>query len=67
MKLFYGGDCAETPENKPSYSTSSTDGEYLIRRGTFPFAGKDFPYEVIYKKVNGEYLVYHDEYEFPSS
>jgi hypothetical protein len=56
----------ESKPIKPLYSGSSADGEYLIRRGTFP-VGPDatyWPFEQIYKKVNGEYLLYHDEFEF---
>lgn len=49
---------------KPLYGEASSDGEYLIRRATFSFNGKDFPFEQIYKKVNNEYLIYHDEFEF---
>ncbi|KAI6174609.1 hypothetical protein M3Y97_01009800 [Aphelenchoides bicaudatus] len=50
----------------PLYAESSADGQYLIRRGTYKFGQnpKDFPFEQIYKKVDGHYLIYHDEFEF---
>ncbi|KAI6174610.1 hypothetical protein M3Y97_01009900 [Aphelenchoides bicaudatus] len=50
--------------SKPSYAGSSGDGEYIIRRGTYTFGSdpKEFPFEVIYKKHEGKYLAYHDEF-----
>jgi hypothetical protein len=56
----------EPEPTKPLYAGSSADGEYLIRRGLFKFGPnpKDFPFEQIYKKVNGKYLIYHDEFEY---
>ncbi|KAI6223820.1 hypothetical protein M3Y99_01422800 [Aphelenchoides fujianensis] len=53
-------------ETKPKYAAASADGEYLIRRGVFTMAGdsREFPFEQIYKKEGGKYLIYHDEFEF---
>jgi hypothetical protein len=51
---------------KPTYAAASDDGEYLIRRGVWAMTGndKEFRYEQVYKKVGGQYLIYHDEFEF---
>ncbi|KAI6174608.1 hypothetical protein M3Y97_01009700 [Aphelenchoides bicaudatus] len=51
-------------EVRPTYAESSADGQYLIRRGYWSIAGssKEFPFEQIYKKHEGKYLIYHDEF-----
>jgi lipopolysaccharide export system protein LptA len=53
-------------ETNPNYAAEADNGEYLIRRGTYIVVGnpKVFEYEQIYKKVNGTYLIYHDEFSF---
>lgn len=70
---FLGGDKADvTGSNnqddpiKRLYSNLTFDGEYLIRRGAFKFGDspKDHPFEQIYKKVDGEYLIYLDAFEY---
>ncbi|KAI6198188.1 hypothetical protein M3Y94_01315500 [Aphelenchoides besseyi] len=49
----------------PIYSAATDDGNYLIRRLTYTLG--DNPnannVEQIYKKEDGRYLIYHDEFE----
>lgn len=51
---------------RPDYAGASEDGEYLIRRGVWTVSDnpKEFEYEQVYKKVNGKYLIYHDEFSY---
>jgi hypothetical protein len=51
---------------KATYTSSSTDGEYLMRRGTFQFFEdpREWSFEQYYKKVDGKYLLYYDLYEY---
>jgi hypothetical protein len=68
FKPFFAASSDEAKPIKPLYAGSSGDGEYLIRRGTYTIGAnpKDWPFEQIYKKTNGNYLLYHDEFEFSS-
>jgi ketosteroid isomerase-like protein len=51
---------------KPNYVAEAGNGEYLIFRGTYTMGdhSKTFEYEQIYKKVDGNYLLYHDEFSY---
>jgi hypothetical protein len=53
-------------QTKHTYAAASDDGDYLTRRGVWTITGnaKEFKFEQIYKKVDGKYLIYHDEFEF---
>lgn len=53
-------------KNVNNFAAEANNGEYLIRRGTYTVSGnpKTFEFEHIYKKVNGTYLMYHDEFSF---
>jgi hypothetical protein len=48
------------------YAAEADNGEYLIRRSTYTVGKnpKEFAFEQIYKKHNGKYLIYHDEFEY---
>jgi hypothetical protein len=60
--------CTDAPNFlNAEYQESTSDGEYLIWRGNYQIGGADakkHPLEQIYKKYNGEYLVYHDEFGY---
>jgi hypothetical protein len=49
------------------YAESTSDGEYLVWKGTYQIGStdaKEHPFEVIYKKHDGVYLIYHDEFGY---
>ncbi|KAI6241146.1 SnoaL-like domain-containing protein [Aphelenchoides fujianensis] len=50
----------------PTYAQATEDGAYLIRRLSYTVGDnpRKFAIEQIYKKVDGRYLIFHDEYEF---
>uniref|UniRef100_A0A7E4ZRN8 SnoaL-like domain-containing protein n=1 Tax=Panagrellus redivivus TaxID=6233 RepID=A0A7E4ZRN8_PANRE len=46
---------------------AGTDAEFVIHEGTYTsdsLKGKQLPYRQIFKKENGKYLIYHDEFTF---
>ncbi|KAI6177606.1 hypothetical protein M3Y97_00925900 [Aphelenchoides bicaudatus] len=51
---------------KRLYGGITTDGEYAIRSGSFKFgnSSRDHPFEIIYKKVNGDYFIYYDVLDY---
>src|SRR4051812_32494460 len=46
-----------------TYVESSGDGEYIIQRGTYRVGPdtKEYPFETIYRKHNGKYLILHED------
>jgi hypothetical protein len=53
-------------ELKTTFLAEAGNGEYLMRRGTFsvPNNPKNFDYEYVYKRVDGQYLMLYDAFNF---
>ncbi|PAV58850.1 hypothetical protein WR25_08857 [Diploscapter pachys] len=49
-----------------TYVESSRDGEFIIRCGTYQFGSstKEHKFEVIFRKLNGKYLIYHQDVHY---
>lgn len=51
---------------KTTYVESSRDGEFIIRGGTYQFgtSTKEHRFDVIFRKLNGKYLIYHQDIDY---
>jgi hypothetical protein len=53
-------------DSKTTFLAEAGNGEYLMRRGTFtvPNNPKNFDFEHVYKKVDGQYLMLYDIFSY---